>query len=199
MHDSKHILAEFICGRFPMPREKATAITDLFSHATFNRNDLLLKERKVCSEYHFLCDGFMRAWTTDLEGRDITTAFYPEKNVVCELFSFFKRIPSRENIQALTNCTTLFITYNDLQVVFHTMPEFREFGRSILIDAYAGLKQRMLSTLHETADQRYKNLIDAAPEIFQHASLKNIASYLGITDSSLSRIRKEFAKENTIH
>jgi CRP-like cAMP-binding protein len=195
MADRKSLLVEFIRGRFPMPMEKATAIAEYFNEITFSKNDLLLKEGKTCNEYHFLCEGFMRSWTLDLEGRDVTTAFYPEQNVVCELFSFFKRIPSRENIQALTGCVTLYITFDDLQVVFHTMPEFREFGRSILVNAYASLKQRMLSTLHETAEQRYKNLVEAAPEIFQHASLKNIASYLGITDTSLSRIRKEFAKE----
>jgi CRP-like cAMP-binding protein len=54
----------------------------------------------------------------------------------------------------------------------------------------------MLSNLHETAEQRYKKLITSSPEIFQHASLKHIASYLGVTDTSLSRIRKEFAKEH---
>lgn len=76
------------------------------------------------------------------------------------------------------------------------MPEFREFGRSILINAYVALKQRMLSSLHETGEQRYKNLITAAPEIFQNVSLKHVASFLGITDTSLSRIRKDFSKEN---
>jgi CRP-like cAMP-binding protein len=138
----------------------------------------------------------MRAWTTDLEGSEVTTAFYPESTVVCELLSFFKRVPSPENIQALTNCTTLYITFADLQTAFHSLHEFREFGRTILVNSYAALKQRMLSGLHETAEQRYKNLITAAPEIFQHASLKHIASFLGVTDTSLSRIRKEFSKEH---
>ena len=176
-----------------MPTHKAQEIAGYFNEKTLYQNELLLKEGRFCSEYHFLCKGFMRSWTIDLEGRDVTTAFYPTGNVVCELFSFFKRIPSQENIQALTDSTTLFLTYDQLQDVFHAMPEFREFGRSILVNAYAGLKQRMLSGLHETAEQRYKNLMVRTPEVFQHASLKHIASYLGVTDTSLSRIRKEFS------
>lgn len=188
-------LIDFIRGRFPMPQDKAVSITDYFTDVTFARNDLPLKEGKYCNEYYFLCEGYMRAWTTDMEGMDVTTAFYSAPGVVCELFSFFKRIPSRENMQALSDCTALCITFENLQHVFHAMPEFREFGRGILVDAYATLKQRMLSTLHETAEQRYKNLITTAPEIFQYASLKHIASFLGVTDTSLSRIRKEFAKE----
>jgi hypothetical protein len=53
----------------------------------------------------------------------------------------------------------------------------------------------MLSTLHETAEERYGSLLRTNPDIFQHAPLKQIASYLGITDTSLSRIRKEFARK----
>src|SRR5213082_325750 len=132
-----------------MPIQKAEEIAGYFNEKTFHQNELLLKEGRFCSEYHFLCKGFMRSWTIDLEGRDVTTAFYSARNVVCELFSFFTRIPSPENIQAMIDSTTLFLTYDQLQDAFHAMPEFREFGRGILVRAYAGLKQRMLSGLHE--------------------------------------------------
>ncbi|HEY0751463.1 MAG TPA: Crp/Fnr family transcriptional regulator, partial [Chitinophagaceae bacterium] len=73
----------------------------------------------------------------------------------------------------------------------HSIPEFREFGRSILVRGFSNLKLRMLSMITETAEQRYASLLQHNPEIFQYAPLKYIASYLGITDSSLSRIRKD--------
>ena len=117
--------------------------------------------------------------THDLEGNDVTTAFYPGNQIVCELYSFFKRVPSSENIQAITACTAWCISFADLQTVFHTMPQFREFARAVLVNAYAGLKTRMLATLHETTEERYSNLMDSLPGIFQHAPLKYIASYLG--------------------
>src|SRR5215217_6388978 len=105
MNEDRNKLVNFIRMVYPMPADTAISIADYFNEKTFNRNDLLLKEGRVCNEYYFLCEGFMRAWTTDLEGTNVTTAFYPADNVVCELFSFFKRIPSRENIQALTDCS----------------------------------------------------------------------------------------------
>lgn len=179
-----------------MPAEKAGEIAACFDPREFEKNELVLKQGRVCNEYHFICSGFLRSWTTDLEGRDVTTAFFPAGNVACELFSFFKRVPAMENIQALCHCTTLSISFEELQRVFHAMPEFREFGRTILVNAYATLKQRMLSGLHQTAEQRYRELIQASPEVFQHASLRQIASYLGVTDTSLSRIRKEFSREH---
>jgi CRP-like cAMP-binding protein len=112
-----------------------------------------------------------------------------------DLLSFFKRIPSKENIQALTDCQTWYITYGDMQESFHAIPEFREFGRLNIINQFGILQQRMLSMLQQTGEQRYGDLVYANPEILQHAPLKYIATYLGITDTSLSRIRKEFMKK----
>ena len=188
-------LVQFIIKIFAMPLQDATAIAAYFTEKEFSKNDLLLKEGKICNSYYFLEQGFARAYTFDLEGNDVTTNFCSNQQIVCELNSFFKQVPSKENIQALTDCATWYISFTDLQTVFHTMPQFREFGRAVLINAYGELKTRMLATLHETAEERYSKLIASQPDIFQHAPLKNIASYLGITDTSLSRIRKEFSKK----
>ena len=136
----------------------------------------------------------MRAYTYDLAGNEVTTALYSPKQIVCDLSSFFKRTPSQEYIQALTDSRVWFITFDELQQAFHAMPYFREFGRLILVNSYTQLKQRMLSMLQETAETRYAKLIETNPMIFQKVPLKMIASYIGVTDTSLSRIRKEYAK-----
>jgi CRP-like cAMP-binding protein len=189
-------LSAFIQSVFSMPPQKAEEIISCFKEKEISKNEFFLKEGKICSSYGFVENGFLRSYTHDVDGNDITIAFYKENQVVCELFSFFKKVPSRENIQAITDCKLLYITFDELQNIFHNMPEFREFGRTILVNAYAQLKQRMLAMIQETAEQRYSNLLQTNPDIFQHVPLKNIATYLGITDTSLSRIRKEFAKKN---
>src|SRR3954463_13793345 len=111
MDAEKDKLVFFIRTIYPMPVDKAWEIAGHFHERSLQQNELLLKEGRQCNEYHFLCEGFMRAWTTDLGGREVTTGFYPAGNVVCELFSFFKRIPSPENIQAMISSTSLYITY----------------------------------------------------------------------------------------
>ena len=136
----------------------------------------------------------MRAFAHDTEGNDVTTAFYSDNQVVFEVSSFFNRTISKENIQALTDCEGWYISYEQLNMLFHSLPEFREFGRSILVKGFAALKNRVLSMITETAEERYAQLLKNNPEIFKYAPLKTIASNLGITDTSLSRIRKEFAK-----
>ena len=186
-------LAQFIGQVFPLQREQADEITAHFSEAYYAKNDLLLKEGKVCRDYIILQDGYMRAFTSDPDGGEVTTAFYCANQVVFECASFFLHTPSRENIQALTDCNGWYITFDQLQYLFHALPGFREFGRTVLVNSLVSLKQRMLSMINETAEQRYEHLLAERPEIIQNAPLKYVASYLGITDTSLSRIRREIS------
>lgn len=191
----KKKLIQFIQHVLPMSIEKAQQIGQHFELKQIKKNDYILQEGKVCKQSHFIEEGFLRAYAIDIEGDEVTTNFYGENIFANDFLSFFKRIPSNENIQALTDCTTWVIGYEDLQTCFHTIPEFREFGRMMLINSYSRLKERMLGMIKLTAEQRYLKLIETHPEIFYHAPLKNIASYLGITDTSLSRIRKEISNK----
>jgi CRP-like cAMP-binding protein len=174
---------------------KAREISEFFNQRQIDKNQLLLKEGQVNNEYLILEEGCMRAYTYDVTGMEVTTAFYEAIEPVFEVASYFNRTPSRENIQALTYCKGWSISYEKLNYIFHAIPEFREFGRSILVKGFAGLKVRMLSMITETAEERYTGLLTAKPGIFQYAPLKYIASYLGVTDTSLSRIRKERMKK----
>lgn len=192
---NKDNLIQFIRSVLPMSIGKAELIVEKFKERETGRNEYLLKEGAVCHESHIIEEGIIRSYIFDLEGNEVTTAFYSHNMFASDLLSFFKRIPSKENIQALTDCQTWYITYDDMQESFHAIPEFREFGRQNIINQYGILKQRMLSMLQQTAEQRYGDLINSNPEILQYAPLKNIATYLGITDTSLSRIRKEFIKK----
>jgi CRP-like cAMP-binding protein len=191
----KEKLIQFILTIMPMSPEKAAQISEYFTPRLFEKNDYFFKEGKVCSTSFFIEEGLLRSYVVDLEGEEVTIKLFGKNIFANDFLSFFKRIPSKENFQALANCKTLAINYDDLQRCFHTMPEFREFGRMMLINNYARLQDRMLGMIQLTAEQRYVHLIDSQPDIFQHAPLKMIASYLGITDTSLSRIRKELTKK----
>lgn len=192
MYNQKLIQLFYSSGLVSLP--KAAEIASHFSQKLIAKNQFFLKEGNYCNEYLFLEKGFMRAFAYDTEGNDITTGFYSDNQVVFEVSSFFNRTISKENIQALTDSEGWYISYEQLNMLFHSLPEFRDFGRSILVKGFAALKNRVLSMITETAEERYAQLLKNNPEIFKHAPLKTIASYLGVTDTSLSRIRKEFAK-----
>ncbi|TGE24826.1 Crp/Fnr family transcriptional regulator [Hymenobacter aquaticus] len=168
---------------------QAADIAQSFRARTLAKNEFLLPAGRISNEYLFLEQGFVRAFAYDDAGHDVTTGFFSAGQVVLEVASFFNRTPSQEHLQALTNCRGWCITYQQLNGLFHARPEFREFGRAVLVRELSRLKGRLLALTTATASARYAALLSASPEILQHVPLKHVASFLGVTDSSLSRIR----------
>lgn len=187
---TKEKLTQFFQRMGPISAAQAEDIAGIFVPKAIGKHEFLLRAGKESDDYLFLDSGFMRAFAYDTDGNDVTTGFYASGQVVFEVASFFNRTPSQEYIQALTDCQGWCITHQQLNALFHARPEFREFGRAVLVRGYAALKTRMLALITEPAAARYDSLLRASPEILQHAPLKTVASYLGITDTSLSRIRK---------
>ncbi|PKV62456.1 Crp/Fnr family transcriptional regulator [Pontibacter ramchanderi] len=176
--------------------EKLDMIASHFHEKLIDKYDYFLLEGKTSQEYMLLESGFMRAYSLDTAGNEVTTAFYDAGQPVFDVASFFMHTPSKESIQVLSPCKGWVISFNDLNILFHSIPEFREVGRGILVKGFAALKLRMQSMIKETAEARYAMLLQSNPEILLQAPLKHIASYLGITDTSLSRIRRELSKQH---
>lgn len=195
MEDEKVFVKHFFQPGVAQP-DKLEMIASHFHEKLVPRHEHFLLEGKTSQEYMLLESGFMRAYSLDTTGNEVTTAFYGAGQPVFDVPSFFLRTPSKESIQALTPCKGWVISFDDLNGLFHSIPEFREAGRGILVKGYASLKLRMQSMITETAETRYANLLQTNPEILMQAPLKYIASYLGITDTSLSRIRREFSKHH---
>ncbi len=188
-------LIEFFHSTNLVSLAKANEIANAFVPKEISKNNFLLKEGRISDEYFFLENGFIRAFAHDINGNEVTTNFYSSNQFVFEVSSFFNRSKAKENFQATEDCDGWCINYEQLNNLFHSLPEFRDFGRAMLVKGFASLKMRMLSVITETAEQRYQTLLKTNSEIFQHTALKHIASYLGITDTSLSRIRKEYQKK----
>jgi CRP-like cAMP-binding protein len=182
----------FLQSVYPSGDAVAKEIASHFQPTEIKKGAFFVEEGRRSNEYLFLEKGIMRSYLFDTEGTEVTTHFYSQGNVVFEAASFFQHLPSPENIQAVTDCTGWKITFNELNQLFHALPAFRETGRAILVNTLVSLKLRTLSMINQTAEQRYAALLSSRPELFQSVPLKYIASYLGITDSSLSRIRKEY-------
>lgn len=157
------------------------------------RGHLLLKEGAIANEYYILESGLIRSFVYDYDGNEITTDFFTEGDLVIIPTSLFLRIPSQESLQVLTDAVLWRVQFDDFQELFHSIPGFTEWGRAWFTTQLFVLKQRTLEMITLNSIDRYKNLLDQKPQIIQSAPLKQIASFLGVTDTSLSRIRKELA------
>lgn len=188
-------LIQFISAHLATSPAVMERIIEPFEARQISKNDFFLQEGKWSNEYLYLEKGFMRAYTHNAQGEEVTTFFFPENRVVFEPASFFMRKISSENIQALSDCKGYVISFEKLNFLFHAIPEFREFGRAMLVKSFVEFKQRTLDAINLSAEAHYAKLLQERPQVFQYAPLKQIASYLGITDTSLSRIRREFSKK----
>ena len=166
-------------------------IVNSFTKVDFKKNDFLFKEGKVMNHYYFMEKGFVRSFTYNYEGDEVTTNFYSEPSIVIDWTSFMLRTPTQENFQAITNCECYRLSFEDFQQLFSSIDGFRDSGRARFAMSYLELKTNRLALITKTAKDRYLQLLKEHPEIVHNASLKHIATYLGITDTSLSRIRKE--------
>ena len=156
-----------------------------------SKGDFLLQENEVANEYFIVEKGLIRAFVNDLDHNEITTEFFTENEIVIIPSSLFQKIPSKEIVQAITDCILWKIDYDDFQELFHQLEGLREWGRVWFSYQLFVMKQRSLDRFTESASERYLKLLKEKPQIIQFAPLKQIASYLGITDTSLSRIRKD--------
>lgn len=188
---NREILENYVISLIPMPVEKAGLFAEQFEKVEILKNNFILKENEISEEAYFLESGFIRSFTFDNNSQEVTTNIFSAPCFVNDFLSFFKQQPTKENIQTLSDCKLWKMSFKVVQTNFHTHPEFREFGRMMLVTNYSILHDRMLGMIKDTAESRYLKLMKQHPDIFQNVPLKIIASYLGITDTSLSRIRKE--------
>jgi CRP-like cAMP-binding protein len=176
-------------------KDELDQIIPKYKEVHFAKNDYLLQEGTIEKKYWFVQSGFIRSYVVDTEGNDITFNLYATGDVVIDYPSIFFFAPTRENIQALTDCVCWEIDFSDFQQMFNNIESFREQQRSLLVGSYFALKEHSIALIADQAKDRYLRLLKTKPHIVQNVSLKHIATFLGITDTSLSRIRKEIAHE----
>jgi CRP-like cAMP-binding protein len=187
---TKESFINFILDVVEISADDAAKIADAFHPITIKEKEYLLEENQISNDYFYLESGLMRTFLCNVDGDEITIDFFTENNMVFEVTSFFNRMRSEAYIQAITECTGYRISYNELNTLFHSKPACREFGRAILVKEFISSQKRNYGMINRTAKERYQHLLTTKPQILKHAPLKYIASYLGITDSTLSRLRK---------
>ncbi len=169
-------------------------IVPYFKRVEFSRHTFLLRAGEVAGVYWYVERGFLRSYAVNPRGEDTTTRFFAAGDLVIDWPSFFLRAPTREHIEALEDCVCWQTDFASFQKLFHSGAAFRDSGRTRLVQSYFELKQHSVSQIADTAADRYLRLVKEQPVVASQASLKHIASYLGITAPSLSRIRRSLAR-----
>lgn len=164
-----------------------------FKERTLAKNDFFVKENERCKEIAFIQSGIFRSYYTSNEGKDNTYCFRFPNDLMASYSSFISDKPSIENLQAISEATLLVIKKEKIQELASENPKWSEFLRIIAEQEYLELEKRFFQLQRDDAAQRYAFLIENHPDYIQKIPLQYLASYLGITQRHLSRIRKEIS------
>jgi len=164
-------------------------ILSVFEVFEIRKGDFLVESGKICQKLAFIESGYMRMYDL-VDGKEITLWIVGDGRFITSLSSFIFQTKNNWNIQAVTDCKLYIINRKNHFDLNKIEPKWLEFDNILLANSFALLEKIMFSHLHTTAKQRYEMLFKEEPELFKNVPLQYIASMLGITPESLSRLRK---------
>ncbi len=164
-----------------------------FTERKIKKRQYLLQQGDVARHLYFVKTGCLRSFETDKAGKEHIIQFSIENWWVSDMVSNLTQTPSQLNIECLENCELLQIDYKKLENLYLDIPKLDRYFRIIVQNALIVSQQRLLSVMSKSALERYLEFADRYPQFMQRLPNHHIASYLGITPESLSRLRKEYA------
>jgi len=188
-HTPKQLLLSFVSAIEPVPDHILADIERAVTVQVAPKGTMLLEADHVCQQVWFIAEGAARAFYYK-DGKEATAWFMGQYDFIISVRSFIEQKPSYEYIQTLTDTVLVRISYHQLQQLYQTHPSFNAVGRQLIEKYYALSEERLFQLRMNTAAERYDLLLTTHPAIFKQASLKQIASYIGVTPETVSRLRK---------
>ena len=158
-----------------------------------NKGELLVTAGSMCSHIYLIRKGILRSFVKE-GSKEITTWISSEQELATCITSFGLQQPARENIQALEDCELTALSLVDLQHLYDHFPEANVIGRKILEKYYRDAEERAFIARLMEATSKYKHFIATKSDLLNRVPLKFIASYLGMTLETLSRIRSKLSR-----
>jgi CRP-like cAMP-binding protein len=154
------------------------------------KNDYLIKEGQKCNKIAFISEGLFRIYYLK-DGKEISTSFCKENSMICSFNSVANKIPSNENIQALENSVIVTLSSENIAQLYKVSAGWQTFGRLLTEKECFRLLDRANTLSSESALEKYKNLLRDQPDLIQRVSIQHLASYIGVSRETLSRIRSK--------
>lgn len=174
-------------------------VLNYFGTKNLKKKTSLLQAGKIANEVYFIVSGCIRLFC-EKDGEELSTYFFTEQMFAGAYDSFISRKPSRHSIETLEDCQVLTLSHKALEELYNVFPKMNEFVRKSIEERFVILHDLFTDYVLNSPEERYLNLLKERPELLNRISQHQIASFLGITPVSLSRIRKRVAKKsNEIH
>lgn len=187
------LLKAHIKKRVDISDEEFDACREFFVPKKIRKRQYFLQEGEISRHLGFVNSGCMRVYTIDDKGIEHIIQFAIEDWWVGDLSSFLSGLPATFNIDALQDSELLLLEKSERDKMLEEVPKMERFFRLILESNYIATHRRIIDSLSSSAEERYLKFIKTYPALLENIPQHLIASYLGITPQSLSRIRKEMS------
>jgi CRP-like cAMP-binding protein len=182
-------LEQYISSNFTVTEEEVSQIAALFQPDMLRKGDFYAKSGETCDKLSFVQSGFLRLYATSGD-KDITQWIFSKGYFIGDMPSLTFNVPSRWNIQALTDIELFTIQKSDYNKIVDTVPRWPEIEKHFLIHCFTIMEDRIFAHLSMSAEERYAVFYEHSKELFNQVPLQYIASLLGMTPETFSRVRK---------
>ena len=187
------LLSQSINEKISLTNEEFNFTKILFIPKKLRKRQYLLQEGDVSKYTAFVEKGMLRIFTVDDKGNEPILQFSMEGWWAGDLYSFLTEEPSQYHIEAIEDCELLLITKPSWDLLLERIPAFERYFRILIQNSLIATQRRLMGSMSETAEEKYTKLVNNFPGCLQRIPQHMIASYLGITRETLSRIRSQMA------
>lgn len=185
----QELLTSYINNRISVTDKELETILSYFSPLQLKKNEMLLSNGQNSQRTFFVVNGCLRIFFINEEGQDSTRYFAFENQFATALTSFITSEPSEEFIEAVEDSEVYYITHKNFYHLLDIIPQWEKFYRIYLETAYVNNTKRLMSFLVQDALEKYRQLLDENPVVVRRLSNKMVASYLNISQETLSRLK----------
>ena len=179
----------------PLTQDEQELIKSYLTPKKIRKNQYLLQEGDVCKFIAFTEKGALRAYSVDEKGSESIIQFALEGWLISDLFSFLTGEPATYNIDALEDSELLLTSRPAYEDLLKKLPKYEAYMRFQLTGAYISMQRRLTSIISLSTEERYANLTSLYPDIVQRVPQHMIASYMGLTPETLSRVRSRITRK----
>ena len=183
-------ITKFLSTLIPFTLEELNDISSHFEKESVAKNKVLVHQGEVCKSLYFVEQGMGRSYYLNENGKEITQWFFGVGKFMTSSDSFFQQTPSLYNLEVLEDSILYSISKEEIDQLFSTYHKMEKLGRLVTIEMLTKLGNKLNAIQFQTAKERYDYMLTEFPDIVYQVPLGHIASYLGMTQETLSRIRK---------
>ena len=179
----------------PLSKEEVEAIDETMSYQEYGRGTILLREAQISSNTYFVLEGIVRQYYL-IDGVEKTSDFYSDEEWVVSLSHINPNNPSPYYLECCTDCVLLVGNSHKGEGLYKKFPNLETVSRKLMERVFTDQQEKIEAFTINSPTLRYQNLLKSRPDLFQRIPQYQIASYIGVTPESLSRIRKRISKQN---